>query len=142
MQIGALSKRSGFSIDAIRFYEKLRLIHSPKRSGGGFRLFGDEQLAALRFIKSAQELGFTLDEIREMLEIRSDSAKACPKMRGLLQTKLASVEKKIGSLRMLRTELKSALRKCEDALNRLPTAASAGCPALDNITGIRRERKS
>ena len=142
MQIGALSKRSGFSIDAIRFYEKQRLLHSPKRSGGGFRLFGEEQLVALRFIKSAQELGFTLDEIRELLEIRGDSSKACPKMRGLLQMKLTSVENKIASLRTLRAELKFALRKCEDALGNSLTAASASCPALDEIAGKDRRRKS
>lgn len=141
MQIGALSKQSGFSVDAIRFYERQRLLQSPRRSGGGFRLFDEEQLVALRFIKSAQELGFTLDEIRELLKIRSDSSKACPKMRVLLQTKLVSVENKITSLRTLRAELKSALGKCEEALINSPTAASAGCPALDGIAERRRGRK-
>ena len=138
MQIGALSKQSGLRVDAIRFYEKQRLVPSPRRSGGGFRLFGEEDLAALRFIKSAQELGFSLDEIRELWAIRRDSAEACPTMRGLLRTKLTSVDSKISRLKVLRAELKSALRKCEVALGRSRKAPSHNCPVLDDISGKQR----
>jgi len=137
LQIGTLSKQSGLSVDAIRFYERERLLQSPRRSRGGFRLFGEEDLAVLRFIRSAQELGFSLDEIRELLTLRSDQGTACPKMQGLLQAKLAAVEGKIASLKSIRTELKSALWKCDMAL------AGRSCPVLDEIEGRpRRERKA
>ena len=140
MQIGTLSRESGLSVDAIRFYEKQRLLQTSRRSGGGFRLFGQEQLSALRFIKSAQELGFSLDEIRELLTLRSDTGRACPKMQGLLQAKLASVEEKISSLRTIRNELRVALRKCEAALGEAASSADANCPVLADISQKRHRR--
>lgn len=120
IQIGILSKRTGLSIDTIRFYEKQRLFPSPRRSGGGFRLFREEDVAALRFIKSAQELGFSLDEIRELLQLRDHATTACPKVDRLLKTKLTSVENKIAALKVIERELKSALQKCAMALNNAP----------------------
>jgi DNA-binding transcriptional MerR regulator len=141
LQIGALSKQSGLSIDAIRFYERERLLRSPRRSVGGFRLFGEEDLVALRFIRSAQELGFSLDEIRELLGLRSDQARACPKMRALLQTKLGSVERKIASLKMIRTELKVALTKCETELGGEPEPRLRACPVLDEFSEKSRKRR-
>jgi DNA-binding transcriptional MerR regulator len=138
MQIGVLSKESGLSIDAIRFYEKQRLLHSPRRSHGGFRLFGEADLAVLRFIKSAQELGFSLEEIRELLTVRSDAAHGCPKMQRLLVTKLAAVESKISSLKAIRSELKSALQKCDVALRNSPASHTDGCPVLKDISEKRK----
>jgi len=141
MLIGTLSRESGLSIDAIRFYEKQRLLQSPRRSEGGFRLFGEEELSALRFIKSAQELGFSLEEIRELLSLRSDAARACPKMQGLLEAKLASVEEKISSLQAIRSELKTALRKCEVVLTKPASSSPTGCPVLDGISGGKRRKE-
>lgn len=140
MQIGTLSRESGLSVDAIRFYEKQRLLQSPRRSEGGFRLFGEEQLSALRFIKSAQELGFSLEEIRELLAFRSDTGRACPKMRGLLQSKLASVEAKISTLKSIRGELKIALRMCEVALDKTANPSTASCPVLAEISSRKRRK--
>lgn len=142
IQIGSLSERSGISIDTIRFYEKQRLIQSPRRSEGGFRLFRDEDVTALRFIKSAQELGFSLDEIRELLSLRQDGAKACPRMQHLLQRKLTSVGKKIASLRIIESELKAALRKCNSALKGTPVVDQQVCPVLDEISAMRRKRNA
>ena len=138
IQIGDLSKLTGLSIDTIRFYEKQRLVQSPKRSDGGFRLFGEADADVLRFIKSAQDLGFSLNEVRELLTLRQDGAKACPKMANLLQMKLASVRSKIASLRLLESELKSAVAKCDVVLNSSPTLRTQICPALDDISQKRR----
>lgn len=142
IQIGVLSKRTGLSVDAIRFYERQRLLRSPRRSDGGFRLFREEDVAALQFIKSAQELGFSLDEVRELLLLRDQEAKACPKMERLLKTKLTSVENKIAALKAIECELKSALRKCATALKSPPGLQTQTCPVLNEIAGKQRpERK-
>ena len=132
LQIGTLAKQSGLTVDAIRFYERQGLLARPKRSEGGFRLFGADDLTALHFIKSAQGLGFSLDEIRQLLSVRSEEQNACPKMSDLLRTKLATVETKIASLKIIRTELKSALQKCEGALE---TSFKHACPVLEGISG-------
>jgi DNA-binding transcriptional MerR regulator len=138
IQIGALSKRTGLSVDAIRFYEREHLLPSPRRSEGGFRLFREQDVAVLQFIKSAQELGFSLDEVRELLLLRDQDAKACPKMERLLRAKLTSVENKIAALNVIGRELKSALRKCAVALNSSPSAEPQTCPVLDEIAAKQR----
>jgi len=135
MQIGDLSRRTGVSIDAIRFYERQRLLQSPARTEGGYRVFREEDTQAIRFIKGAQELGFSLDEIRELQSLRQQAVKACPKVRHLLQAKLASVQSKIASLKTLETDLESALRKCNVTLDR------ASCPVLEEISGNGRGRR-
>ncbi len=67
IQIGKISKQTGLSIDAIRFYEKQRLLDHPPRSEGGFRLFSAEDIERIQFFRRAQQLGFSLAEIRELL---------------------------------------------------------------------------
>jgi DNA-binding transcriptional MerR regulator len=91
-------------------------------------------LSTLHFIKSAQELGFPLDEIRELLKLRSDTVKACPTMKAILQAKLATVEGKIESLDTLRAELKAALHKCDTKLKASSGMTSEGCPVLADIS--------
>lgn len=115
IQIGAVARQTGLSVDAIRFYERERLVASPMRTEGGFRLFHKEDVQTLHFIKSAQELGFSLDEIRDLISLRRDAATACPRVRQLLTAKLAAVQLKIANLRALEAELKSALEKCISA---------------------------
>ena len=67
LRIGEVAKRAGVSIDTLRYYERLRLLPRPKRSSGGFRLFANEDIKRVQFIKQAQELGFSLDEVRGLL---------------------------------------------------------------------------
>ncbi len=142
LRIGDLSKQSGLGVDAIRYYERQRLLPVPRRSSGGFRLFREEDVATIRFIRSAQGLGFSLHEIRELLALRSDQARACPKMQRLLRAKLDSVEVKIASLNRLRTELVHALRKCEAALSGAARLSPASCPVLDEISANPQRRRT
>lgn len=67
LRIGEVAKRAGVSIDTLRYYEKVRLLPRPSRSSGGFRLFAPEHVERVRFIKQAQQLGFSLDDIRGLL---------------------------------------------------------------------------
>ncbi len=77
MKIGQLAKKTGLSIDAIRFYEKRGLIKGPQRSLGGYREFTDETIAAIEFISNCRALDIPIPEIKKLLVVRAGSAKSC-----------------------------------------------------------------
>jgi DNA-binding transcriptional MerR regulator len=127
MQIGRVSEKTGLSIDAIRFYEKQRLLNRPLRTEGGFRLFGRDDVERIQFIRRAQRLGFSLPEIRELLVLRGDHSKACIHVHELLQGKIGTVREKIRELRALDKQLGRSLKQCERNLTRCP---GGDCPVL------------
>lgn len=129
-QIGELAKRTALSIDAIRFYERRKLLPTPSRSTGHFRLYTTEDIERLRFVRRMQRLGFSLQEIKELMGVRADGAHACSAVRRFLKTKLADVAVRIQELQRLETELKADLRKCNRALKRQPGKICA-CPVLE-----------
>ncbi|MDQ6892730.1 MAG: heavy metal-responsive transcriptional regulator [Acidobacteriota bacterium] len=137
-RIGVVSRRAGLSIDAIRFYERRRLLRSPARSAGGYRLFREEDVDTLLFIERAQELGFSLDEIRELLSLRSNNGKAYPRVQRLLDVKLTVVARKIADLQELEKELASALDECNAALEKTEPEA---CPVLKGIAAKPSRRR-
>jgi len=115
VQIGEAAKLAGVSADIIRFYHKLGLINGASRSAGGYRLFDGGQIRDLKFVRHAQELGFSLTEIRELLTLRQKHH-ACSEVQSILKHKLASVREKIESLAGLEAELAGALRNCNREL--------------------------
>src|SRR5215471_12837144 len=115
-KIGQLADETGLSIDTIRFYEKQGLLKRSPRTEGGFRLFGLSDIETLKFVRKAQELGFSLNEIRELLILRSDHVPACSHVKELLEQKLAAVEQRINELQDLERSLKRALQKCKREL--------------------------
>jgi DNA-binding transcriptional MerR regulator len=129
LQIGDVATAAGVSVDTVRFYERERLLPSVGRTQGGFRLFGPEAVDRIRFIKQAQELGFALDEIRTML--RADGSAECRHVHGLLKTKLAEVDERIGRMRAFRRQLATYLAECEHTLER--EGETADCPVVDEI---------
>ena len=130
LQIGELSRRTALSIDAIRFYERRRLLPPASRSAGRFRLYRAEDIDQLRFVQRMQRLGFSLKEIRELTGIRADEPHACAAARQFLKTKLPEVTGKIRELQQLRSELEIDLRKCGQVLKRQRGKACA-CPVLE-----------
>ena len=78
VQIGKIAQLTGLSIDTIRFYQKMGLAKQPARSEGGFRLFTDPEIADLMFIRNAQELGFSLNEIKQLSLLNHYPDHACP----------------------------------------------------------------
>jgi DNA-binding transcriptional MerR regulator len=135
IQIGKVSDQTGLSIDAIRFYEKQRLLDRPPRSEGGFRLFNAQDIERIQFIQRAQQLGFSLPEIRELLVLRRDDGKTCSHMRDLLRVRLATVRDKIMELRLLEEQLSKSLRKCERKLKVSGDSHKGGCPVIEEICG-------
>lgn len=135
IQIGRVSEQTGLSVDAIRFYEKQRLLERPPRSEGGFRLFGTQDIQRIQFIRNAQQLGFSLPEIRELLMLQRGDGEACSHIRDLLQAKLASVRNKIRELVLLEEQLTKSLRKCERKLKNSGDSHKGCCPVLEEIAG-------
>jgi len=133
MQIGELAKRTTLTVDAIRFYEKRRLLPKALRSTGGFRLYTTGDIEQLHFIRQMHELGFSLREIRELIELRTRKVAACGSVRELLKEKLVGVRTKLHELQKLEAELMADLRKCNKELNRRQRHAASACPVLEEV---------
>ena len=134
LQIGKVSEQTGLSVDAIRFYEKQCLLERPPRTEGGFRLFGRADIERIRFIRSVQQLGFSLPEIRELLVLERDHGEACSHVRDLLRGKLSTVRGKVRELRALERQLVKSLRKCEGNLESKENCQKEQCPVLQKAS--------
>ena len=140
LRIGTVAKQTGLSIDTIRFYQKSGLLKPPARTTGGYRVFGEPEIAELQFIAKAQDLGFSLAEIKELLSLRNENGRACPEVRGLVQRKLQDVRQRIAALKQLESELARGLQSCDRAL-KPPSAPQRGCPVIEEIATGRTRRK-
>ena len=134
IQIGRVSEQTGLSVDAIRFYEKQRLLERPARTEGGFRLFHAEDVERILFVRRAQQLGFSLPEIRELLVLQRDEGEACSHVRDQLRAKVRMVREKIRELGILEGQLTKSLRKCERNLKGSRNCNRDGCPVLREIS--------
>jgi DNA-binding transcriptional MerR regulator len=141
LHIGKVAKRTGLSVDAIRFYEKAGLLPRPARTEGGYRLYHEREVTDLEFIQKAQQLGFSLNEIRELFSIQRHQNEVCIHVRDLIAAKLGAVRAKIAELQKLETDLAGALRLCSTAL-RKPSKPRDCCPALLEISTARPRRKN
>src|SRR5260370_20229761 len=126
MQIGTVGERVGLTVDAIRFYERNALLPRPPRTEGGLRRYGESDVERLGFIRRVQNLGFTLREVRDLLELRQNRLQACAPVRRRLEQKLADTRKKLSDLHKLEHELRFALRSCNKEMRK----RSAHCPLL------------
>ena len=95
MQIGEVAERTALTVDAIRFYEKRKLLPKADRSAGRFRLYSEEIIERLHFIQQMQGLGFSLREVRELIQLRERKVEACESVRELLKAKLTDVRVKV-----------------------------------------------
>ena len=135
MQIGIVAKKTGVSVDAIRFYERNGLLPRPPRTLGGFRQYGENDIETLVFIRRVQGLGFKLSEIQGLLTLRGGRLRPCAPVRRRLQEKLADVRSKLANLHKLKQELNLALRSCNGELRK----KSGRCPILNETNGKVRE---
>jgi MerR family transcriptional regulator, copper efflux regulator len=138
IQIGEVAKRASLTVDAIRFYEKRKLLPKAVRSAGRFRLYGDGTVERLHFIQQMQGLGFSLREVGELIQLRERKVEACESVRELLKAKLADVRAKQRELRHLGSELETDLRKCNRELNHRRRHAACPCPVLGEAAGVRQ----
>jgi MerR family mercuric resistance operon transcriptional regulator len=113
LTIGTAAREAGVGVETIRFYERQKLIERPaKPAGAGVRRYPSETIARIRFIREAQQLGFSLREIRELLALRADPAADCSKVREQALTKLHEVRDKIERLRQIGAALETLITAC------------------------------
>jgi len=126
MSRGPLAKQTGVNIETIRYYEKIGLMPDPARSSGGHRIYDQPQMKRLSFIRRSRELGFTLHEIRELLELVDGGDYTCAEVRDRTLRHLNDVALKICDLQKMQSTLKSMASKCDGGL--VPE-----CPIVDAL---------
>jgi len=126
MKIGELAKRTGFSTKAIRYYELLGLVAEPERTPSGYRLYTDDDVKRLDFIEKAKRLGFSLDEIRDILILNQQQQKPCVHVLALIDQKLKRVDEVVRDLKAFRRELSQLRDESAEQLEHLPADAVCG----------------
>jgi len=111
MQIGELAKRSGVTVQTVRFYERLKLLPEPQRKDSGYRVYSATELNRLRFIRQGKSLGFSLDEIRNILRMRERGHCPCGEVLSIAERHLRSVEQQITQLSKFRDGLSQAVKQ-------------------------------
>ena len=123
--IGKVARLTGVSTDTLRYYEKEQLIAPISKTAAGYRLYNDDGLLRIRFIKRAQLLGFTLDEVANLLKL--EGSQICAVTRLIAAKKLATVEAKISDLIAMRTALSHRLSLCDRE------DAGSSCPIIQGL---------
>ena len=129
LRIGEVAKQAGVGVETVRFYEREGLLHEPERRASGYRQYDEEAVAVLRFIRRAKELGFTLKEIKSLLNLRLDTLATRADVREQAREKVADIEAKIADLQRMKDSLQKLIRKCSGH------GATKGCPILDALQG-------
>ena len=124
MKIGEVAKLSGTGIETIRYYERAGLLLEPERRPSGYRQYDEATVERLDYIKRAKELGFTLAEIRELLELSFAAHAGCDHVRHRAEAKVADIEGKIRSLQQMKRALGRIVRRCR------ATNAAENCPLV------------
>src|ERR687894_334699 len=119
LKIGDVSKRSGIGIEALRFYEKSGLLDRPSRTFSGYRVYGAEVLERLAFIKRAQALGFSLEEIRRIVDDARKGESPCDEVREIVRHRMEELDERLRELQRHRRELKRTLEEW-DKIGRAP----------------------
>ncbi len=126
--IGQVASGAGVNVQTVRYYERRGLLPKAPRTPGGYRTYDPEAVARLRFIKRAQDLGFSLEEITELLGLRVEHGAACAAVEARAKDKIAMVEKKIDELQRIKAVLYELSRACD---LREPTS---DCPILEALS--------
>jgi MerR family transcriptional regulator, copper efflux regulator len=131
LKIGEVARQTGISVEAIRYYERLGLLREAPRTESGYRKFAPEVVRRLRFVQRAQALGFSLQEIRELLELRSSPAASASEVQRLAEAKLAEVDRKLADLARIREALATVSCTCSGE------GPISECPILDALESPR-----
>ena len=132
LTIGKVAKQAGVGVETIRFYEREGLIDEPRRRASGYRQFAPAVVDRIRFIRHAKELGFTLREIKELLELRVEPDRKCGDVLELAEAKIADIDERIRKLRKIRRALAALTRDCQRGR---PTDQCPILTALDRQNG-------
>ena len=126
IKIGQLAERTGVHLETIRYYQRIGLMPTPHRGHGTVRRYGEEAVGRLRFIKRAQGLGFSLDEVKLLLNL--SVGEHCAETRTFAEQKRRLVEKKMADLRAIQSALDKLIRACGTGRK------GRGCPIIENLS--------
>ena len=134
MTIGRLAEETGVHFETIRYYQRLGLMPMPPRPRGSVRRYTSDAVERLRFIRRAQGLGFSLDEVKLLLDLAT--GEHCAETRRLAERKLRIVEDKIAELRRIEAALQKLIRACGSG------SRGHGCPIIKNLSSARRAERT
>ncbi len=127
ISIGKLAEQAQVNVQTIRYYERRGLLRDPERTASNYRVYGADTLRRVRFIKRAQDLGFTLNEIKELLELRASPRSCCEDVRARSEAKIRDIDEKVRTLEAMRKALAKLVRACS---GRGPVTE---CPILESL---------
>jgi MerR family mercuric resistance operon transcriptional regulator len=130
MPIGALSERTGCNIETIRYYERIGMMPNPSRTQGGHRIYTEEHLERLTFIRRSRELGFSLEQIRDLLRFVDGGRYTCSQVKAITLEHLDEVRARMKDLKRLEKVLKAMAAQCDRG--KVPD-----CPVIDALSGGR-----
>ena len=125
--IGGLARAADIPATTVRYYERIGLLVPDDRSQGNYRLYGAASLRRLKFIRAAQSIGFTLDDIQALLGAQDGKRPSCSEVQLLIKDRLSEIEDRLSSLRHVQRLLKSSLAKCQK------TARARCCHVIDAL---------
>lgn len=134
-KIGEAARRAGVNKETIRYYERRELISEPDRRRSGYRIFTQRHVDQIKFIKRAQNLGFTLSEIKELLALRLDGSISCERVRVKAQEKFENVNRKIHDLNRIQDVLAELIEECK------ADGTTDDCVILNALEGERHENE-
>jgi Hg(II)-responsive transcriptional regulator len=134
MRTGEVAAEAGVNVETLRYYERRGILSKPQRTPSGYRQYPDEAVRVIRFVKRAQDLGFTLQEIEELLRLRENKRANCAAVRAAAETKIADVEARIASLRSMKRALGVLVAACADG-------RALTCPVLESLGEPPERRK-
>jgi Hg(II)-responsive transcriptional regulator len=137
LKSGEVAARAGVNVQTLRYYERRGLLKEPERRPSGYREYQPDAVQLIRFIKRAQELGFTLSEIEELLRLRSDQSASCSEVRAAAQAKIDDIDQKVRSLRAMKRALGVLVHSCRS------DGSIRECPILEALDEKgRKERRT
>jgi Cu(I)-responsive transcriptional regulator len=129
MRIGTAAAQANVNVQTLRYYERRGLLpRTPRRTSSGYREFPDEAVRIVRFIKRAQDLGFTLDEIEDLLRLRNDRRRDRARIRGVAEKRVREVEQKIAQLQAMKRALSHLIHCCAEG-------STLECPIIEALDG-------
>lgn len=127
LKVGEVAKQAGVSLQTIHYYERRGLLPKPPRTESNYRAYPEDAVLRVRFIKRAQELGFTLNEIKELLSLRAAPRAKCADVLGRAKAKVQEIDEKVATLQRMRRALSKLMEECEGSL------PATECPILEAL---------
>src|SRR3954451_18775484 len=129
MRIGTAAEQAGVNVQTLRYYERRGLLPRSPRRLSGYREFPDEAVRIVRFVKRAQDLGFTLDEIEELLRLRHDKRRDRARIRAVAERRVRQIDQKIAELQAMKRALSHLVHCCEEG-------STLECPIIEALDGV------